>query len=151
MNCKILIAAAALLATQSFAIIGIGAHYNPGFGTTLKAGEKVRVGAYNDKWACVRARGVTGFVLRSGLSAAPPKAAADGVEGGKITVVKGTRYAVVARDDAPMYPTWSESDAPVKRLDKGAQVLLGAYNGAWGGSNDHSWNFYGGVGVALSF
>ena len=30
-----------------------------------------------------------------------------------------------------MYPTWSESDAPVKRLDKGAQVLLGAYNGAW--------------------
>ena len=98
---------------------------------TLKAGEKVRVGAYNDKWACVRARGVTGFVLRSGLSAAPPKAAADGVEGGKITVVKGTRYAVVARDDAPMYPTWSESDAPVKRLDKGAQVLLGAYNGAW--------------------
>ena len=40
MNCKILIAAAALLATQSFAIIGIGAHYNPGFGTTLKAGEK---------------------------------------------------------------------------------------------------------------
>ena len=43
MNCKIILAAAAMLATQSFAIIGIGAHYNPGFGTTLKAGEKAPV------------------------------------------------------------------------------------------------------------
>ena len=25
------------------------------------------------------------------------------------------------------------------------------YNGAWGGSNDHSWNFYGGVGLTVSF
>jgi hypothetical protein len=34
-----------------------------------------------------------------------------------------------------------------RKLRDGAR----AYNGAWGGSNDHSWNFYGGVGVALSF
>ena len=34
-----------------------------------------------------------------------------------------------------------------RKLRDGAR----AYNGAWGGSNDRSWNFYGGVGVALSF
>ena len=26
-----------------------------------------------------------------------------------------------------------------------------AYNGAWGSSCDHSWNFYGGVGMTVSF
>lgn len=36
MNFKALIAAGALLATQSFAIIGIGGHYAPGFGTKMK-------------------------------------------------------------------------------------------------------------------
>ena len=35
MNAKILLAAGALLASQSFAIIGIGAHYAPGFGTKM--------------------------------------------------------------------------------------------------------------------
>lgn len=35
MNIKALIAAGALLATQSFAIIGIGGHYAPGFGTKM--------------------------------------------------------------------------------------------------------------------
>jgi hypothetical protein len=43
MNFKIIAAAAALLATQSFAIIGVGAHYAPGFGTKMKAGPKDRV------------------------------------------------------------------------------------------------------------
>lgn len=37
MNFKALIAAGALLATQSFAIIGIGGHYAPGFGTKMKS------------------------------------------------------------------------------------------------------------------
>ena len=36
MNFKLIFAAAALLATQSFAIAGIGAHYTPNVGTTLK-------------------------------------------------------------------------------------------------------------------
>lgn len=36
MNFKALIAAGALLATQSFAIIGIGGHYAPGFGNKMK-------------------------------------------------------------------------------------------------------------------
>lgn len=35
MNFKVLLAAGALLATQSFAIIGVGAHYAPGFGTKM--------------------------------------------------------------------------------------------------------------------
>ena len=35
MNIKALLAAGALLATQSFAIIGIGGHYAPGFGTKM--------------------------------------------------------------------------------------------------------------------
>ena len=39
MNFKVILAAAALLATQSFAIIGIGGHYAPGFGTKMKAVE----------------------------------------------------------------------------------------------------------------
>lgn len=43
MNFKVILAAAALLATQSFAIIGIGGHYAPGFGTKMKAGEFVPV------------------------------------------------------------------------------------------------------------
>lgn len=35
MNAKVLLAAGALLASQSFAIIGIGAHYTPNFGTKM--------------------------------------------------------------------------------------------------------------------
>lgn len=35
MNAKVLLAAGALLASQSFAIIGIGAHYAPNFGTKM--------------------------------------------------------------------------------------------------------------------
>jgi hypothetical protein len=35
MNFKVLLAAGALLASQSFAIIGIGAHYTPNFGTKM--------------------------------------------------------------------------------------------------------------------
>lgn len=48
MNFKIIAVAAALLATQSFAIIGIGAHYAPGFGTSMKAGPKAVVSKKSD-------------------------------------------------------------------------------------------------------
>ncbi|MCQ2055284.1 MAG: hypothetical protein MJY82_08340 [Fibrobacter sp.] len=40
MNFKVFAAAAALLASQSFAIIGIGGHYTPGFGTEMKGMDK---------------------------------------------------------------------------------------------------------------
>ena len=43
MNFKVILAAAALLATQSFAIIGIGGHYAPGFGTKMKGAGKAEV------------------------------------------------------------------------------------------------------------
>lgn len=43
MNFKVFAAAAALLASQSFAIIGIGAHYAPGFGTSMDASKKGEV------------------------------------------------------------------------------------------------------------
>ena len=98
---------------------------------TLYAGEKVRLGAYNDKWACVRVRGITGFVLRSGLSATPPKPDSDAIEGGEITTVRGTKYATVISEDAPLYPSANDDDPPLARLKKGTQVRLGAYNGAW--------------------
>ena len=40
MNFKIIFAAAALLATQSFAIAGIGAHYTPAVGTKLRSADR---------------------------------------------------------------------------------------------------------------
>jgi len=43
MNYKVVLAAAALLATQSFAIIGIGGHYAPGFGTKMDGAAKAEV------------------------------------------------------------------------------------------------------------
>ncbi len=43
MNFKIIFAAAALLATQSFAIAGIGFHYTPNVGTTLKKADKAPI------------------------------------------------------------------------------------------------------------
>lgn len=99
---------------------------------TLKQGEKVRLGAYNGKWACVRADGQTGFALLSGLSEAAPEAEDAGdIEGGEVTVVKGRRYAVVVTDGAPLYPSWNAKDAPLALLKAGDKVRLGAYNAAW--------------------
>ena len=43
MNFKLIFAAAALLATQSFAIAGIGAHYTPAVGTTLKEAQRADI------------------------------------------------------------------------------------------------------------
>ena len=98
---------------------------------TLKLGDRVRVGAYNSKWACVRVNGNTGFVLISGLSETAPVAKGGAPEGGRIHRVKGARYAAVATDSAPLYPSWSEADAPITRLAKGTRVQIGAYNSVW--------------------
>ncbi|MCF0216441.1 MAG: hypothetical protein HUK21_08210 [Fibrobacteraceae bacterium] len=43
MKLKVFIAAAAMLASQSFAIIGLGAHYAPNFGTKLSAMERTSI------------------------------------------------------------------------------------------------------------
>ena len=49
MNFKIIFAAAALLATQSFAIAGIGAHYTPAVGTSLNEAKKSEIFKGQDK------------------------------------------------------------------------------------------------------
>jgi len=49
MNFKIIFAAAALLATQSFAIAGFGAHYTPNVGTTLKKADRAAIEGTNGK------------------------------------------------------------------------------------------------------
>ena len=98
---------------------------------TLNRGQKVQLGAYNEKWACVRADGVKGFVLRSGLSHQPPAEPDGAIEGGTIIRVRGRQYATVNADDAPLYPSWSEADAPITRLARGTRVQLGAYNDKW--------------------
>ena len=48
MNFKVIFAAASLLATQAFAIAGIGFHYSPNVGTTLKSGKQAPL-KVNDK------------------------------------------------------------------------------------------------------
>ena len=99
---------------------------------TLQRGDRVRLGAYNEKWACVRVDGVTGFALLSGLTDADPDAPeAEQVEGGSITVIKGTQYATVVLDGAPMYPTWDAASEPLTLLRQDDTVQLGAYNGVW--------------------
>ena len=49
MNFKIIFAAAALLATQSFAIAGIGAHYTPAVGTSLNEAKRSEIFKGQDK------------------------------------------------------------------------------------------------------
>ena len=43
MNLKVVLAAAALLASQSFAIVGIGGHYAPALSTKMKSAEKAKI------------------------------------------------------------------------------------------------------------
>ena len=96
---------------------------------TLERGERVRLGAYNEKWACVRVRKRTGFVPVSALTEDKPETAA--IEGGEVTVVNGERYAAVKSDDTPLYPSWNADDEPLARLDAGTRVQIGAYNAKW--------------------
>lgn len=96
---------------------------------TLEQGTEVRLGAYNEEWACVRVDGVTGFVLLSGLTDVPPEAG-ENIDGGEIVFVKGTQYATVVAD-CPVYPTYDDAQAPLTRLMQGERVQLGAYNSRW--------------------
>lgn len=95
--------------------------------TTLFYGERVRVGAYNSKWACVKADGVKGFVLLDALSADKPAA----IEGGEITRAKADTYATASRDGVAVYAACSADAARVGELAQGQQVQVGAYNAAW--------------------
>ena len=98
---------------------------------TLRRGDRVRLGAYNDTWACVRVDGVTGFVLRSGLADPDPEADDEAEQGGAIVRVEGEMYAVATADGTPLYPTYDTASTPTLLLSKGQQVQIGAYNDAW--------------------
>lgn len=100
---------------------------------TLRRGDRVQIGAYNAIWACVRVDGMTGFVLVSGLSedSAGPEADPESPEGGEVLRVKGELYAVAAADGTPLYPTWDAASTPIRLLDRGERVQIGAYNAAW--------------------
>ncbi len=94
---------------------------------TLFYGERVRVGAYNEKWACVRTDGLTGFMKLEALSETRP---AD-IEGGRITRPKGDAYAAATRDGVSIYASWTAGAEAVGELRLGQQVQVGAYNSAW--------------------
>ena len=94
---------------------------------TLVYGERLRVGAYNEVWACVKADGVTGYVKLDQLSVGRP---AD-IEGGTITRVKGDMFAETARDGVAVYAACSDTSAQLTELRQGQQVQVGAYNSAW--------------------
>ena len=99
---------------------------------TLTRGEEVQLGAYNTRWACVRANGLTGFVLRSGLTEQSPLGEQmQAIDGGDITVVHGRQYATVVREGAKLYATWNEQGDVLATLVQGDVVQLGAYNTRW--------------------
>ncbi len=98
---------------------------------TLAAGERVRLGAFNDEWACVRANGLTGFVLLSGLTDAAPSQPKVEIDGGDVTVVEGEQFATVIRDGTALYPGWDDAQEPLTRMKQGERVQLGAYNSRW--------------------
>ena len=97
---------------------------------TLERGERVRLGAYNEKWACVRVRKRTGFVPVSALTEDKPKTDAP-IDGGEVTIVEAECYAVTRSNDTPLYPSWNAGDEPLLRLDAGTRVQIGAYNAKW--------------------
>ena len=97
---------------------------------TLPQGAQVRLGAYNEEWACVRTGdGLTGFVLLSGLTDVAPEPE-DAIDGGEVTVIEGTQYATVVAD-CPVYPTYDATREPLTHLTQGERVQLGAYNSRW--------------------
>ena len=96
--------------------------------TTLCQHDKVRVGAYNSVWACVRYNGKTGFVRMDGLTEQSPEAE---IEGGEIVKVQGRKLARAARDGVVVYKSWSDHSRQLTVLAKDAQVRVGAYNEKW--------------------
>lgn len=94
--------------------------------TTLFYGERVRLGAYNAKWACVKAEGFTGFVLMEALASRKPAA----IEGGAIVRAKADTYAA-AQGNVTVYASWSTDSDHVMELQPDQQVQVAAYNAAW--------------------
>ena len=93
----------------------------------LSRGEKVRVGAYNADWACVRVRGVTGYMRMDALGESRPVE----VEGGAITKARSGAYAFAARNGVTVYESYDTASTRLAELAEGERVAVGAYNDAW--------------------
>jgi len=92
---------------------------------TLYYGERVRVGAYNSLWACVRVGDITGYVRMEALSNDKPAA----IEGGNITRAASGLMAV-ARSEVPVYDS-ARGEKQLMTLSQGQRVSVDAYNAAW--------------------
>ena len=68
MNLKALVAAGALLATQSFAIVGVGFHYAPGFGTKM-TGMSAPAPVTDDQTVMLQQHGFDGMMQGFGFKA----------------------------------------------------------------------------------
>ena len=91
---------------------------------TLYYGEKVRVGAYNSLWACVRVDSGIGYMRMDALSNAQPAA----IEGGAITRANPGMMAV-AREELPVYD--AVGGRQIMTLAQGDRVSVDAWNAAW--------------------
>ena len=96
--------------------------------STLYQHDRVRVGAYNEAWACVRWNGRIGFVRMEGLTDERPE---DHIEGGEIARVSGRKYAYAAKDGVTVYKSWSTHSRKLAELKKDDRVRIGAYNSQW--------------------
>ena len=67
MNFKALLAAGALLATQSFAIVGLGVHYAPGFGTKMSGMDSPAPINENDNSVLLKHEGFSGTMQGFGF------------------------------------------------------------------------------------
>ncbi|MBR1560659.1 MAG: SpoIID/LytB domain-containing protein, partial [Clostridia bacterium] len=92
---------------------------------TVYYGEKVRVGAYNSLWACVRVGDLTGYMRMDALAEQKPAA----LEGGSL-VRAAAGLMGVAKADATAYASASPDARQALTLEKGQRVAVVAYNAA---------------------
>ena len=89
-------------------------------------GERLRVGAYNAQWACVKLGRLKGYVKLDALSDTQPTPA----EGGAFTYAKSDSYALTVRDVELLSLPLSGGQI-VGRVDQGQRLRVGAYNERW--------------------
>ena len=92
---------------------------------TLAAGERVRVGAYNDQWACVRRDGATGYMLMQDLSEEVDAPEPEENDGGEVTYEE---CAARANRTLTLYASADESGAALGEVPEGAEVRVYAWN-----------------------
>lgn len=96
---------------------------------TLTLGTKVRIGAYNDIWACIKYGAKIGFVRLGELSAAIPGTTNPPED--TVVKVSGIQYRYVNTMNTPLYKAASTTSGRYTQLVKGAKVRIGAYNSTW--------------------